>query len=205
MNSFRAERPGGLALTRRMIELSGLKPGARLLDAGCGEGASVEFLLNKGYRTQGVDLKIYSGTDTSLPLHCGRIHDLPFASSEFEAVLCECVFSLLHFHTDALCEFKRVLKKNGILMMSDIYARVQAENKKRERSWLFTCQDITALLGTAGFEMEFFEDHSDVLAAAYCQMVMDIGAERVLDELDFHKNKNENEKIGYYLLIAGMK
>jgi arsenite methyltransferase len=40
-------RPGGFALTKRAIEYCGFGKGARLLDVGCGLGATVEYLVDQ--------------------------------------------------------------------------------------------------------------------------------------------------------------
>ena len=52
-----AIRPGGLALTRRAAEVCGLGPGARVLDVGCGTGATVQCLQAEfGAAAIGMDL-----------------------------------------------------------------------------------------------------------------------------------------------------
>ena len=44
-------RPGGYDLTRRALELCGIRSGQTLLDIGCGYGASMEFIReNFGWR-----------------------------------------------------------------------------------------------------------------------------------------------------------
>ena len=87
-----AIRPGGLALTRRAVEFCGIGPGAVVLDAGCGMGATVDLLAGPhGLRAAGIDLSIPLLTDGRLadpsrPLAAGRAECLPFRDKSFDAV-----------------------------------------------------------------------------------------------------------------------
>jgi arsenite methyltransferase len=56
-----AIRPGGLALTERAMALCALPAGARVLDVGCGAGATVEYLIARRRLTA-------AGADPSAPL-----------------------------------------------------------------------------------------------------------------------------------------
>ena len=55
--------PGGAAHTRRMLELSGLRPGARILDLGAGAGEAVGLLRDLGYGADGLDLARRGGLE----------------------------------------------------------------------------------------------------------------------------------------------
>ena len=59
-------RPGGETLTQKAVALSSLKPGARVLDLGCGTGATVRRLATEfGFHAVGMD-------PSMLLLHEGR-------------------------------------------------------------------------------------------------------------------------------------
>ncbi|MDL2279689.1 class I SAM-dependent methyltransferase [Desulfovibrio sp. OttesenSCG-928-G11] len=47
--------PGGLSLTRRALEAAAFAPGSRLLDLGCGGGASLGLLASLGFAAVGLD------------------------------------------------------------------------------------------------------------------------------------------------------
>ena len=69
-------RPGGFEITARAAELSGWQPGDRVLDLGCGTGASLRYLEeHMGLFMQGVEadaslcdaVKILYGDASTLP------------------------------------------------------------------------------------------------------------------------------------------
>ncbi len=120
-------RPGGVALTERAIEICNLAPGSRIADIGCGAGGTLEHLQRTGfYHLVGLDC-----SDTLLGLAAsrlgsgglvqGRAEALPFRDQSFDALLCECVLSIVEDRVAALQEFARVLKDDGCLILSDVF------------------------------------------------------------------------------------
>ena len=47
-------RPGGIELTKRLLDISGLKSGL-IMDFGCGEGHTAEYLASKKFSVIGTD------------------------------------------------------------------------------------------------------------------------------------------------------
>lgn len=98
----------------------------RLLDLGCGNGRLFSFLKNEPITYVGIDnnrtiLKIAKKTHPKTRFLYGDILKLPFPADSFDTVWCIAV--LHHIPTKklqlkALKEIKRVLKKNGILMIT---------------------------------------------------------------------------------------
>ena len=95
-----------------------IKHSGNLLELGIGGGYTIPFLINKGFKVIGLDLhdklkyikKIYEDVDS---LVRGNALNLPFVSDSIDVVL---VVSLLEHLDDpkkAILEIKRVLKKNG--------------------------------------------------------------------------------------------
>ncbi|PID41036.1 MAG: SAM-dependent methyltransferase, partial [Proteobacteria bacterium] len=107
-------RPGGLELTRRTAAYCGLKAGDRVLDVGCGTGATVAFLNRQmGIRAIGVDVsaKLLAEARSKAPnLSVMRANGvaLPVRSAAVGAVYCECVLSLISDTMAALVECRRV-------------------------------------------------------------------------------------------------
>lgn len=50
--------PGGISLTKRLLELSDIVPPAWALDLGAGSGESVRYLVSRGFWAVGVDLDV---------------------------------------------------------------------------------------------------------------------------------------------------
>ena len=119
--------PGGLESTRDLLRSSRLGPGARLLDVGCGLGASAQVAATEfALRVDGVDASGPAIARARARAEGSRIHwttaalpDLPFENAEFDAVLAECVLSTVDRPT-ALIEVARVLRPGGALLLSDV-------------------------------------------------------------------------------------
>lgn len=104
-------------------------PRMRVLDAGCGGGRNLVYLLRSGYDVCGVDLStdaiahvraLASGLAPQLPADNFRVEaveEMSFADADFDVVICSAV---LHFARDEehwqrmLREMWRVLKPGGL-------------------------------------------------------------------------------------------
>ncbi len=131
--------PGGLAATATLLDESGVPPGSRLLDLGCGTGASSWLAAERsGLLVIGLDPSEAAlrrarsrghGRDGAAPSDAdsqpdptfvgGIATELPFADGSFDAVLAECVLSTLD-KPRALDEVRRVLVPGGRLLLSDM-------------------------------------------------------------------------------------
>ena len=98
--------------------------GQQWLDAGCGTGSLARWLAaEKGCNVTGVD------ASREMIANCQRtpetkfkviddISDLPFADGAFDGVLCSSVLEYTRFPEDVLAELHRVIKKDGLLVVS---------------------------------------------------------------------------------------
>ena len=107
--------PGGREQTARMIALARLKPGARVLDLGAGDGDGVRLLRNLGFEAYGVDRKAAPDVDEGNLLHTG------FADASFDAVMSECAFFVSGNVPGALRESARLLVPGGTLLLTDVF------------------------------------------------------------------------------------
>ena len=95
----------------------------RILDAGCGTGAYSIFLRHLGYDMVGMDIdedKMRVGRNFREPadLRQGSVLQMPFAGNEFDLVLMTEVLEHITEPNKVISEISRVLKSNGILVLS---------------------------------------------------------------------------------------
>ena len=138
-------RPGGFNITERAVDFCEIKPGVKLLDVGCGMGASVEYLIkNFDIQAKGIDpsevmLDLGHGRNPKLPILFGCAERIPFPDKSMEVVLSECSLSQVADVDKALQEFSRILEEEGLLIISDMYIRQQEVDIGDEKS-LFSHQ-----------------------------------------------------------------
>jgi arsenite methyltransferase len=177
-------RPGEMVLTRRAADFCRLDTGDRVLDVGCGTGATVDFLAARyGATVIGLDVSSVLLADArhqhpALNLIRGDAMTLPLKTEPFSAVFCECVCSLLPDSASALKEFYRVLKPGGHLIVADLYWRTKDETALRSPAGAGGClkgavdrQTMVQRIETAGFEIGLWEDHADALKNLAAQLV----------------------------------
>ncbi len=196
-------RPGGLALTAHALALCNLPRDARVLDLGCGIGATLGY-LDAEHRLAGF------GLDASLEkLSRARLNNpglsliqsiaetLPLADSSVDVIFAECTLSL--FDADAaLRECARVLKRDGYLIVNDMYARDEAGIAALRQLPAESCihnamsqAQITTQLNAHNFRIIAWQDQSPTLknfSAPTLSFDSFLAASRA--------------KLGYYLLVA---
>ena len=135
--------PGGDAHSLRMLELSGLEKGAKILDMGAGSGETVLLLRDLGYDAKGIDLEPGSEAVSQGDfLHSG------YEDGTFDAVLSQCAFFVSGDIPAALRESHRILKPGGLLLLSDVCFMPDRELRQLvERSGFAVLhqEDLTAL------------------------------------------------------------
>ncbi|HHU85453.1 MAG: DVU_1556 family methyltransferase [Pelotomaculaceae bacterium] len=216
-------RPGGFTLTDRAISFCSFSPQDRILDVGCGTGATVEHLINNyKLKATGVDpslllLECGKQRNPGLPLIRAVGEELPFAEGEFDGVFAECSFSLLKDAKQALREFYRVLKPKGRLVISDIYIRNPEESVQLRRLTLYGClggartrTELEDLLNSSGYKIVLWEDHSKLLAVFTAKLILTGGSPSIFwgkppcgpDGCQDIRKTIKKARPGYFLLIA---
>lgn len=212
-------RPGGLALTRGLLQKADINAGDSVLDLGCGRGQTVAFLRRLGCKACGVDraeapITAALAENPDLPLQVADAEALPFANDTFDAVLAECVFCLLQKKPQALAEIRRVLKPKGKLLLSDLYS--QTPDAPPPHLALLTCmqnlmgkKNIQELLEQARFTCLHWEDHRKEYLGFLAELIFNAATpddfwESICDAASDPaclKEQLKQQKISYYSAV----
>ncbi len=139
--------PGGSEHTRHILDLAKLPLHAKVLDMGAGAGEAMSLLEALGFEAQGLDLVPRSDN-----IQYGDFLNTPFPDSSFDAVLSECAFFVSGSQSGALKEACRILRSDGLLLLSDVFF-----------------EDPAALLSNAGFELKYMEDMTPLWREYYLE------------------------------------
>jgi ubiquinone/menaquinone biosynthesis C-methylase UbiE len=213
-------RPGGLTLSERALAYCKFSPQAKLMDVGCGYGATVEYLLARGYvNSRGIDpspvmLKNALERNPCLPLLQSTAENLPCRDGELDGIFCECVLTLAADAGKVLKEFHRALGKGGLLVLSDMYDR-SGGGSSRQGLPVQCClngavsrQATAGRLAAAGFELLLWEDHTKALKELAGQIIFTYGSLENFLGLSCNKNNGSEcgtgyaSKPGYFLAVA---
>ncbi len=193
------QHPGGLVLTKRVVDYCEFIPGAKVIDIGCGTGMTVEFLRDI-YLLQavGIDLskeRLEQGRQRSprLPLVQATAKGLPFADSSFEGGIAECSLSVMQEQEKVLAECSRVLVPGGKLAITDVYWPDSDSSAGYMNS-----NQLKKMLEEAGFAIVVWEDQSTFLREFVACYIMEHGS---MEEL-WQCVSIPKTKLGYFLLVA---
>lgn len=122
--------PGGLTITKHIVENLNLSTTAQILDVGCGTGQTLAFLAEtKSNALFGVDqhpVMIQQAKERlqgypNVTLHQANIENLPFPKAYFDVILSESVTAFTSIQ-QALNEYARVLSDDGVLVLIEMTA-----------------------------------------------------------------------------------
>lgn len=169
-----SSRPGGQELTRRGLELAGVREGSRLLDIGCGSGETVAWLKASGMKAEGIDINLEKISqakeaypDIDVKFGDGELLDA-YLSFTFDGILMEGVLSQIHMPDEALHEAWCVMKKGGKLIISDLYeknpdrrqmqaVRLEAERRSKIPHTRGDCEELGMKYVDFRWEGAFYE------------------------------------------------
>jgi ubiquinone/menaquinone biosynthesis C-methylase UbiE len=210
-------RPGGTGLTDRALGVCNLPEGSCIVDIGCGAGGTLEYLQRNGrYHLVGLDPSesLLNETGQRLGRQClvrGKGEVLPFKNGSTDALVCECVLSILTDRIAALAEFARVLNQAGFLVVSDVFN--QGGTKQEEHGvssqrlpsqGLLTREGLWGLLADLGFSVLLWEEHKTVLKEFLARMIL--SGKEVPESWRCGqgqgRNNGEPPRISYFLLVA---
>jgi len=190
-------RVGGLGLTQEALDFCRFTPGSRLVDIGCGKGATVRYLRAAGFDAAGLDC------DTAIIEQAGpycRLGDsscLPYQAESLDGLFFECSLSQMDACHSVLTEARRVLKNEGKLVISDLYFRNEGMGGSlpSRSEWQKTITD-------AAFTVLRFEDKSDGIAEFAAQLLWQHGSAGTKELCGCDMEELKAGHCGYFLLIA---
>jgi len=196
-----AFRPGGLALTGQLLEGCAFAPGDRVLDLGCGAGATVRHLRERGLEGWGLD-RDRAALAGPGPFLWARAERLPFAAGSLDGVLMECSLSVMDDPERVLEQCRRVLRPGGRLGLADLYARGRPARLGGCLGRVEAREVLLDRLAAHGFPSARFEDRSAHLRAWWGQMLLDRGAEACRTLAGGEPGALRAARAGYCLILA---
>lgn len=97
--------------------------GRKILDAGCGEGHLLKFLSKRKAEYFGIDITDAALKKARIRFPEGKFYKmdltkLEFPDESFDCITCSEVLEHIYLYKDVLKELKRVLKKDGLLIIT---------------------------------------------------------------------------------------
>jgi arsenite methyltransferase len=203
-------RPGGLTVTEQALAFCDLQAGMRVLDLGCGVGATLKQITTEhGLSGFGVDVSaelLARARRTSSKVEWMRAQgeSLPMAGESMDVVLSECTLSIFEMDI-ALSESVRVLKRGGCFVVSDLYARNENGMEALRQLPRGTCisaaitqRQILNKLEDCGLRVDVWQDCSERLKEfSICTLT----TAAQVDPFNLHIAAAK-AKLGYYFLAA---
>jgi len=95
-------------------------PKSKILDAGCGDGYTMDLMRDAGFDPYGVDfyeVKVNTAIRHGHDVEVGDLNKLAWLDEEFDVVYCRHVLEHLVEPIESLDEFHRVLRPGGLLSL----------------------------------------------------------------------------------------
>lgn len=214
-------RPGGLLLTKQAYALSEFQANARILDVACGTGATVNLLKEMNDTVIGLDHSLRSLSLAALQAGgayfiAAEANCIPFEPDSFDGVFMECAMSLSNNSKKILLEINRVLKPDGKAIITDIFLKDPIDDKTARSLLSSTCLagvrpevNTIRVMKSAGFEILFWQDHTQVLKQWMAQQILRLGSiKEIFRQLSDQAIQQEDSlsalsriRLGYYLVV----
>jgi SAM-dependent methyltransferase len=148
-------------LTLDLLADAGVRPPARVLDAGCGWGVTLDALEDRGYRAVGLDVSRPTLERIDRPgrdlIEADLTRPFPGDAGTFDAVLALDVLEHLDDDRAAVARLARLARPGGIVLVSvpalpDLYSEFDAIQGHRRR---YVPQTLCAAFARSGLDVDW--------------------------------------------------
>jgi SAM-dependent methyltransferase len=176
-----AELWGGFAepAWRELAEATGIGPGSRTLDVGCGSGEFLAFLDGLGASAAGIDAEpgmvdVARSRVPGADVRIGSADDLPWPDGAFDVVTSINALQFADDTLDALAEFARVAAAGGLIGICNWAESERSDLKTIDAALAAVAGDEMSpdgdLRRPGGLEALFTEAGLDVVAAGLVEV-----------------------------------
>ena len=176
--------PGGLALSKMMVDKMDLEVDSKLLDLACGDGKTAAYLAKVlGIQVYGIDVgreMIDAAQDLAKTMRVEHrvefkvalASEIPYEQDSFDAVISECALCSFYDKESAVTEITRVLKSGGVVGLNDVTVKNHDDLDEELRGFLgkvacvadaLSSEEYIDLFTRNGFELVTSSVHSDLL------------------------------------------
>ncbi|MFP3899733.1 MAG: class I SAM-dependent methyltransferase [Acidimicrobiia bacterium] len=193
--------PGGVALTRRLADAIGLRPGERVLDIASGIGTTALLLAaERDAAVVGIDLgdaqvaratarAADAGLDGRTRFEVGDAERLPVDDAGFDAAVCECALCTFPRKDTAAAELTRALRPGGRVGITDVWLDpARLDPGLRGLAGRIACladarpiDEVRGTLERAGLTVNRVERHDHALVETIERVAARLRALRLLD------------------------
>lgn len=161
---------GRRRVIRAELDRLPLPTGARVLDAGCGSGRTLQELVDYG-DVSGIELNTDAAAlarDRALgDVQVGRLEELPWEDQTFDLITCLDVIEHVPDDTVALSELRRVCRAGGWLLVTvpayqALWSRHDEANHHYRR---YSRAALRAAAGAGGWQLERMSSFNSLLLA----------------------------------------
>jgi ubiquinone/menaquinone biosynthesis C-methylase UbiE len=162
------EAPLDLAMVNEFVSEVAKRPASKVLDAGCGAGRMVRYLLSQSPSLDvvGIDLStemiaLAQAAHPSAKFRGADLSDTQFPEAEFDGIIAW--YSIIHTEPDQLAEivaeFARILRSEGLVVLGyQVGAGERQLNRPyghdvELRAFLHRTDDVVATLTSGGFDL----------------------------------------------------
>lgn len=221
-----ALRPGGTDITKKAVEFCKFKEKDKLLDLGCGKGATIKYLSdNYNIKAIGLDIsenlaKEAKRINENSEIIVSSAEDMPFDRHVFDGVFAECTLSLMDNLGKVIDEVYRIIKPGGYFVISDIYAGNTKYLDELQSFSVNTClrnphniDKLKDLLTEKGFNILLEEKQDEYMKKLAFKIIFQYGSMKNFwnasigdscncSEANEFQDTLKKSKIGYFLMIA---